>query len=190
MAPYFKKAETIKHIIVFGKQGTGKDLLIVSWLTQKSLENVKIYSNSKLNIPHEFISSVRDIQEARDGWLYLHDIDLLFNSRDFALKKNQNKQETLLGLVNNMRKHGLTLVASCHRPKNIDVKLRTLIGYWVSPRMICVGPDRTNLWDWTILYDVYDEFGQFSHTARLSGLPTFAENYDTYDTVRPLVESF
>ncbi len=187
---YFKKIENIKHVIVFGKQGTGKDLLIVSWLTQFNEQGTKIYSNSELKFSYEEIKSVKDISDARDGYLYLHDIDLLFNSRDFMLKKNQDKQETLLHLVNNMRKHGLTLIASCHRPKNIDVKLRTLIGFWVQPRMIQIGPDKSNLWDWIIIYDVFDEFNKFSHSARLDALPMFAVNYDTYDCVRPLVSAF
>ncbi len=181
---YYQKAIPIKHTLVFGKQGSGKDLLIVGWLYRAQLEGKVIYSNSPLEFPHKSIDSVSDVEEARDGILYLHDMDLIFNSRDF--KNNSDSKNGLLELVNNMRKHGLSLYGSCHRPKSIDVKVRTLVNYWINPRMVRVGDDPSNLWHYNIIYDVFDEFGLFSHSAVAKDLPVYAGLYNTYDCVKAL----
>lgn len=185
--PYHRKYDRIEHRMVYGKQGCGKDLLIVAWLYWLVKETQKtIYSNSPLSFTYKPIRTVKDIEDARNGVLYLHDMDLLFNSRDFILKRNQSKQESLLELVNNMRKHGLQLIGSCHRPRNIDVKLRTLISYWINPRLVRVGPDDTNLWHYVIYYDVMDEYGKYLYSAKMGDLPVYADKYDTYDCVKAL----
>lgn len=179
---YMKKKEPIKHTLVFGKQGCGKDLLIIGWLYHAFNEGKTIYANSELKFPYEKIESVKDIEGARNGLLYLHDVDLLFNSREW-----KTADKGLLELVNNMRKHRLSLFASCHRVKSIDVKVRSLINYFIQPRMVQVGENKENLWHWNIVYDVFDEFGKYTHSAKVKELPIYAGLYDTYECVRPLV---
>jgi len=186
---YHKKYEDVRHTVVYGKQGCGKDMLIVHWLMEHNMQGKKIFANADLKIPHTRINTMQDVENSHDGVLYLHDMDLLFNSRDFILKKEQGKQEHILELVNNMRKRKLQLYGSCHRPKNIDVKLRTLIHYWISPKMQCIGQDKTNLWNWIIKYDVFDEFEQFMYTAVIRNLPWIATKYDTYETVKQLTNN-
>lgn len=182
---YFRKNDDIKHIIIFGKQGKGKDLFAVSYLADH-INKRKVYSNSPLKFPYYGVHSIRDIELARDGYLYLHDMDLIFNSRDFILKRNQDKQEGLLEIVNNMRKHGLSLIGTCHRQKSIDVKVRSLINYWIQTDLVLIGDDDTNMYDYVIKFDVWDEYGNFIYSGTVSNLPKYAVMYDTDDCVKPL----
>jgi hypothetical protein len=184
---YFKKLEPIKHVVILGKQGTGKDLLANKFVWDEYNKGKTIYANQELyNINYKKIESVNDIDNAFNGILYLHDIDLIFNSRDFMLG-NKNTEAGLLEIVNNLRKQKLELIATCHRPKSIDVKVRTLINYWIIPELILEGKDENNFYDYIIKYKIYDEYQDYIGMHFIGNLPFYCKNYDTNARVKQLI---
>jgi len=199
----------LPHVVAVGRQGTGKDALLVwdiynLFYFKRSIfepyffihgyhnyenEPVNVYSNCHLYLPYTPIKSVRDVEEAHDGVLYLHDLDLWFNSRGYLSKKDNPE---LLRLVNDMRKRNLQLRGSCHRIDSIDVKLRTLIHYWVVPDLVFIDKEKDLLDfdNYNIMYKVYDSDRVFLSNGFLDffDFKRSVMFYNTNEEVRELVK--
>lgn len=139
------------HVIWVNKQRSFKDITIVkdiydqmygdgtsfhnfflkensSWYERRPK---RVFANCWLDESYfdcEYVSSKEQIDSCHDGILYLHDLELLFDSRA-SLKRSA--MDELIDLVNNAGKNHLQIRASGHRRMSIDVKLRSLVTLWV-----------------------------------------------------------
>lgn len=188
----------LPHVIGVGKQGTGKDVLLVSDIKKMITEGKsifehfysmdgyyyyenrpkRVYSNMSLKMDYIPLKTVKDVETASDGILYISDLDLWFNSRGFLTKKDNPE---LLRLVNDMRKRGLQLRGSCHRVNSIDVKLRTLIHFWFEPKMVLIGKDPSKRSSYGVSYTFYDAYRSELGNGFLDS-ESYKENTEFYDT--------
>lgn len=193
--PYFRKLDPINHILAVGKQGDGKDLLLVSFLYNEHKKGSKIYSNTWLDFPFKEVNSMNDIVENIDpsdkNCLYLHDVDQIYSSRTFMVdkKKYKNSVEILSHITNNCRKLNTQLLISAHRYKNIEVLIRVLLKYVVKCRMVRLEYTAPkNFYDYGIFYRVFDtDLNKVVYKDLLRNLPFYAKKFNTLDMVKPLV---
>lgn len=188
------------HVLFFNKQRTFKDFVLVkdifdhvrkkesifdNWFKMEYCEYYErdirnVYANCWLDssyfpsgVKFEVVDSVEQVDGLRDGILYLHDIEMIFNSRG---KLSDKDMIQLLKIVNNAGKHRVQIRGSCHRDMSVDVKLRSLINLWVKPV-----PYHSSRWlsSYTISLNIYGSDGEKIGFDCVDGLHRYASLFDT-----------
>lgn len=181
----FRIHKPLFNIMIWGLQGEGKDLLAIKWCLDYFKKGHKVYTNQDVSFQEKKIESFEDLRGAsgtieKHGVLYLHDVDLIFNSRDLMLRRYSQENEGVLEIINNSRKNHLVCFFTTHRIKNVDVKIRSICKYLIIPRLM-----RGNGWmsDAGIFYEIHTFDGKSS--SRIgnlveSDLVEAAASYDTF----------
>lgn len=196
---FFGIKPDISHKICVGKQGSCKDLLIVSWVFDEyRRRGCKVYSVGELfGIDYVRVRCFDDLLNARGdpdnvGIVYWHDMDLEFDSR--SSMRNTSKQTKLLFIVNQLRKRNLVLYGSIHRINSIDVKVRSLIRYWVVPEKLYLGDlfggGKSNMYNYMARYTIFDEYGLEVGKGFLSGadMVRYCVCYNTYEEIGSILD--
>lgn len=188
------------HVLMVGKQRSCKDIVLVKdifthvrdkrsifdlWFEKEFLDlyerNVnRVFANCWLDdsyfpgdVSFEFVDSIEQIDGLRDGILYLHDLEMIFNSRG---KFSDKDMLALLEIVNNAGKHRVMIRGSCHRNMSVDVKLRSLINLWCEP--VPYHTDNS-LNSYTVALNIFDcDLVRVGFDV-VDGLHRFASLYDT-----------
>lgn len=199
--------EGYPHVLFFQQQGKYKDISIVKDIYDHCKNKVSIFEpflfmESQFNycrdIKHVFsncwlddsffpgverINSIEQVDTLRDGVLFIHDLERLFNSRGSLTDKDMN---VLVDMVNNARKHRIMIRGSCHREMSIDVKLRSLACLWVSPEPYPVG-DYWIMNDYRIILTVFNNWSvKPIGVLPLNDLYAYADLYDTVEESKAL----
>jgi hypothetical protein len=154
--------ECYPHVLFYAQPGKFKDISIVKdifdhcrtgesifepFFFNQSFQNYcrkpkNVFANCWLDeqylpddIHFEQINSLEQVDTLRDGFVFLHDLEKLFNSRGSLNDKEMN---TLIDMVDSFRKHKNMLRGSCHREMSVDVKIRSIITLWVEPDPQCI----------------------------------------------------
>lgn len=176
--------EPLFNVMIWGLQGEGKDLLAIKWCLDYHKKGHKVYTNQEVSFQDGKIESFADLRTAagnieKHGVLYMHDVDLIFNSRDLMLRRYAEENEGVLEIINNSRKNHLICLFTTHRIKNVDVKIRSICKYLVIPRLL-----RGNGWmsDAAVYYEVHNFDGKSS--SKIGNLieTNLLEAATTYDT--------
>lgn len=196
------------HICVVNWQGSGKDLLINADIFnmyfkgksifddiislvfkrpyyKKDIEN--IYSNCKLNKDvfeddYYLISNKKDVLEAHDGVLYLHDAELYFKNIGMNMRSENND---MIKFINDKRKDRIFFRMSLHRFLSIHVRVRELLHMWIKPDIFYGGlKEKYYMKDFVINYRVYTCDGRRLCSNVLTNLYEYSGLYDTEEKAK------
>ena len=118
-------------ITVFvGRRGKGKTLLMTRRLYRRYLMGYKIYTNYKVNFPHEKLDANRlmnmgaDLQDCAIG---IDEIHVLIDSRNSMSDRNKLISYFIL----QTRKRNVVLFGTTQHERQIETRLRQNVDYWV-----------------------------------------------------------
>lgn len=202
---------SISKFLFIGQERSGKDLLIL-----KNLYNLKKYGKSIfhdamiLKNQHLYINydkiyfngwldkrifpnynrlrSIADIEECHHGFVWISDADLWFNSR-LSMKNLGVADQMIMQLITTMGKRQCTCFFSGKRPKNLDIKIRTLCNFKVECEMICIKPeDEWKLKNWIIHYTVFDEDDNYIIDGIADKLDEVCNYYNTEEIIENIIK--
>ena len=116
---------------IFGLQGWGKTALTTAFGKIAYDKGYKIYSNYHLNFDYTPVTTLKEAQAVRNGYLLLDELWQWVHARTSQSKIN--KEMMAICLLN--RKRGINIVYNTQLPRTIDVILRDVTAMRVLPQM-------------------------------------------------------
>jgi hypothetical protein len=110
-------------IAVYGSQGSGKTLFVCKEAFIGHLQGKKVYSNFRLNFPHEILKFDDVINTRLENATVIIDECHLwggFSARQSMSSRNQK----MIQFISQCRKAGITLFLTTQLPRNLDVVSR------------------------------------------------------------------
>lgn len=157
----FQKYPTINPTLVVGQPGNYKDITCVKFCYDGSKEKKKIMSNIRLKFSDHLIktSDIPDLygDNLNPSILYLHDIGLIFHSRDWKDITTKQERKTIVG---NFRKRGIELLGSLHREMELEIEIRMMCVYFIYPEFYNIG-DPKNMEDDIVVLRIFDKPDMF-----------------------------
>lgn len=199
-------------IMVTGKERSGKDIFILKniydyintgkftihpYLIIENLDNYQehyrtIYYNGKLN--NNYFKQYIELKEEKQfdkiycSNIWISDADTWFNSR--LTFKGGDKEQQIMQKIANMGKNFNFCWYSIKRPKNIDVKIRTLCNLKVDVKKLCINrKERDKIRSWIIYYKIYDENDKKIGENFINNLYEFCWLFDTKEIIRELIKN-
>jgi hypothetical protein len=117
-------------IMVSGKQGVGKTLVMtaIGYLAYKSGRT--IYSNYQLAYPYQPVSSMKQLYRMRNGVFLADELWRWVMSRQSMKKENIS---VLSDIVENLRKRNMDMIFSTHHPMHVDAMVRRVTTHYLIP---------------------------------------------------------
>lgn len=120
-------------VMVSGKQGVGKTMVMTALGYMNYLSGIKIYSSYWLNFDFEAVTSIDDLYKMRNG-LFLADELWRWLSARRSMKIDN--LEILSDVVENLRKRNMNMIFSTHNPMHIDTMVRRITTHSIFPDII------------------------------------------------------
>jgi len=126
-------------IMVSGKQGVGKTMVMTAMGFMEYLRGTKIYANYHLNYDYTPVTSMDDMFQMKNGLFLADELWRWLQSRR-SMRKDQ--LEILSDVVENLRKRNMDMIFSTHHPMHIDTMVRRVTTHYIIPKIIpLVVPD-------------------------------------------------
>ena len=115
---------------IVSPQGSGKTLTMtfIAFLAHKA--GLTVYSNYRLNFPHEQIRSPQDLMKVRNGMLFLDEAGYWLDSRVATSRRNRFASAVLM----KSRKRGYDLFVSSQLRGLVDNRIRESADFIIIPR--------------------------------------------------------
>jgi len=120
--------------LIVGKQGSGKTLFATMLAFAEYGKGRKVYSNYPLNFPHEPITNVKVLREAKDGTIL---IDEAYEMAD-ARRSTSIKNVIISEILAKARKHRLRYIFIAQYYKTVDVRIREHADYIIRPSIYSI----------------------------------------------------
>lgn len=117
---------------IFGLQGWGKSALTAYFALLAHNMGYTIYSNFPLSFDYIPITTIKEAQECRNGYLCLDEIWAWVHARTSQSKIN--KEMMAICLLN--RKRNVNIIYNTQLPRTIDVILREVTNYRYLPHLV------------------------------------------------------
>lgn len=116
---------------IFGKQGTGKTLLMIALGKQFHDQGIPIYSNTPLSFKHTLIHSIDELEKMRYGVALLDEMWLWVSARTSMTKMNQE----LMRIIMLNRKRKISIFYTAQLEYQADRLLRGVTRYFLYPHI-------------------------------------------------------
>lgn len=117
---------------ILGLQGWGKTALTTAFGYLAFLKGYDIYSNYPLSFDHNYIDTLKQAKEVRNGFLLFDEFWRWVHSR--TSQSAINKEMMGICLLN--RKRNVSIIYNTQLPRTIDVILRDVTNYRYLPHMV------------------------------------------------------
>lgn len=116
---------------IFGLQGWGKTALTTYLLKLAYQKGYKIFCNYHLSFPYTPVTTIKEAQQCRNGYLGLDEIWKWVHAR--TSQSNINKEMMSICLLN--RKRGVSIIYNSQLRRTVDVILRDVTNKSMLPQM-------------------------------------------------------
>lgn len=130
-------------VAIIGELGCGKTLGLTFLAWHNANRGKKIYSNYKLvDIPHTYVDKTEDIDDMHNGFFAGDEMWLWLDSRSSHSKRNKFISSILI----KSRKRNMEIVYTTQSFYQIDVRIRNITDYIVTPVMSRSGSTCKLMW--------------------------------------------
>lgn len=205
--------DSVFKVMVVGKERSGKDLFILKniydyvktgkftidpFLKIESLYNYpkinEIWFNGwldkKIFKNYNYLKTELEFKNIKNSIVWISDADIWFNSR--ITYKGTDKEQQILDVISSQGKNMNFNFFSAKRPKNTDIKIRTLCNFKIECKKLCGNIKNCRyLKNWLIYYKVFDEYDDKIGESYIKGndLIKICDYYNTNEKVNNLIKN-